>query len=126
MNERELLKQLIDALDKELPHKMQHIAAGQRFNARAALAQPEHEPVAWGNFKEDGTLVGLSQHPEDQANWMGRKPLYTTPPQRTWVGLTDEEIAEIEDGYIVDYRIPAGCGWNFAKDIEAKLKQKNT
>jgi hypothetical protein len=43
--------------------------------------QPEQEPVAWGNFKEDGTLVGLSQHPEDQANWMGRKPLYTTPPQ---------------------------------------------
>ena len=45
--------------------------------------------------------------------------------KREWVGLTDEEIAEIEDGYIVDYRIPAGCGWNFAKDIEAKLKEKN-
>ena len=45
--------------------------------------QPEQEPVAWGNFKEDGTLVGLSQHPEDQANWTNRKPLYTTPPKRT-------------------------------------------
>ena len=52
-------------------------------------------------------------------------PLYTTP-QRTWVGLTDEEIAEVEDEYIVDYRIPAGSAWNFAKDIEAKLKEKNT
>jgi len=49
-----------------------------------------------------------------------------TPPQRTWVGLTDEEIAEVEDEYIVDYRIPAGSAWNFAKDIEAKLKEKNT
>ena len=47
-------------------------------------------------------------------------------PQRTWVGLTDEEIAEVEDEYIVDYRIPAGSAWNFAKDIEAKLKEKNT
>jgi hypothetical protein len=46
-------------------------------------------------------------------------------PQRTWVGLTDEEIAEVEDEYIVDYRIPAGSAWNFAKDIEAKLKEKN-
>jgi hypothetical protein len=46
--------------------------------------------------------------------------------QRTWVGLTDEEIAEVEDEYIVDYRIPAGSAWNFAKDIEAKLKEKNT
>jgi hypothetical protein len=49
----------------------------------------------------------------------------TTPPQRTWVGLTDEEIAEVEDEYIVDYRIPAGSAWNFAQAIEAKLKQKN-
>jgi hypothetical protein len=47
-------------------------------------------------------------------------------PQRTWVGLTDEEIEEVEDEYIVDYRIPAGSAWNFAKDIEAKLKEKNT
>ncbi len=49
----------------------------------------------------------------------------TTPPQRTWVGLNDEEIAEVEDEYIVDYRIPAGSAWNFAKDIEAKLRSKN-
>jgi len=46
-------------------------------------------------------------------------------PERTWVGLTDEEIAEVEDEYIVDYRIPAGSAWNFAQAIEAKLKQKN-
>ena len=50
---------------------------------RQALAdaeQPAQEPVAWGNFKEDGTLVGLSQHHEDQENWTGLRPLYTTPP----------------------------------------------
>ena len=46
-------------------------------------------------------------------------------PERTWVGLTDEEIAIVEDEHIVDYRIPAGSAWNFAKDIEAKLKEKN-
>jgi len=55
--------------------------------------KPEQEPVAWGNFKEDGTLVGLSQHQEDQANWVGRKPLYTTPPQRK--PLTDEQIKDM-------------------------------
>jgi len=44
---------------------------------------------------------------------------------KQWVGLTDEEISEIEDEYIVDYRIPAGSAWNFAKDLEAKLKEKN-
>ena len=46
--------------------------------------------------------------------------------QRKWVGLTDEEIAEIEDEYTVNHRIPAGCAWNFARAIEAKLKEKNT
>jgi len=50
----------------------------------------------------------------------------TELPQRKWVGLTDEEIAIVEDEYIVDYRIPAGSAWNFAKDIEAALKDKNT
>jgi len=47
-------------------------------------------------------------------------PLYTTP-QRTWVGLTDEEIAELvcnlEDP---ENRIELG------QKIEAKLKEKNT
>ena len=42
--------------------------------------------------------------------------LYTTPPKRTWVGLTDED--EIPwDG--VDAK-------SFARAIEAKLKEKNT
>lgn len=32
------------------------------------------EPVAWGNFKDDGTLVGLAE--EKNENWIGAKPLY--------------------------------------------------
>jgi hypothetical protein len=42
-------------------------------------------------------------------------PLYTAPPKREWVGLTDEEIV--------------ACGWcdlRFARAIEAKLKERNT
>ena len=45
-----------------------------------APQQPVQEPVAWGNFTSEGTLVGLSQHTEDQTNWQGRKPLFTAPP----------------------------------------------
>ncbi len=45
------------------------------------------------------------------------------PPQRTWVGLTDEELQPIAD----EYRILFGS-WveDFARAIEAKLKEKNT
>jgi len=47
---------------------------------------------------------------------------YTTPPQRTWVGLTDEDLKILS----AEWRIVYGA-WmdDFAKDIEAKLKEKN-
>jgi hypothetical protein len=42
-----------------------------------------------------------------------------TPPQRTWVGLTDEEINDIVEDC-------DGVGWGVAQAIRAKLKEKNT
>ena len=47
------------------------------------------------------------------------KPLYTAPPQRKFIGLTDEEI---EDACWteVDQRMRS-----FARAIEAKLREKN-
>jgi len=47
----------------------------------------------------------------------GRVPLYTTP-QRTWVGLTDEEIESV-------YMNTMNFQQN-AKALETKLKEKNT
>jgi hypothetical protein len=63
----------------------------------------------------------------------GRKHITTEPllhpPQRTWVGLTNEETIAIELGL----RIPTGYRdaydlslHDFAQAIEAKLKEKNT
>ena len=49
----------------------------------------------------------------------GRVPLYTKPQQRTWVGLTDEEMNLI-------YAEPQTHIGQYAKAIEAKLKEKNT
>jgi hypothetical protein len=55
---------------------------------------------------------------------LGWDALYTTPPQRTWVGLTFAEICDAE--------VVATDGFNnfsevkFARAIEAKLKEKNT
>ena len=43
----------------------------------------------------------------------------TTPPQRTWVGLTDVEINEI-------WASQNKTGEQITRDIEAKLKEKNT
>ena len=52
-----------------------------------------------------------------------RVPLYTTPPQRTWVGLTDEEIVLIVAECAASHQ---HTDIHFAKAIEAKLKEKNT
>jgi hypothetical protein len=53
-------------------------------------------------------------------------PLYTTP-QRTWVGLSDEEIKEFDTWH--DNR-EEEVGWcnpsEIVAYIEAKLKEKNT
>ena len=47
-------------------------------------------------------------------------PVYTAPPKREWVGLTDEEIAQVvgsplDEVYLTDFR-----------RVIAKLKEKNT
>ena len=81
----------------------------------------KQEPVAWitngGNgelwwyqsskFDEEGNLIG--PNPDDI-------PLYTAPPKKEWVGLTEEDMEALflnEDGV------------RFARYIEAKLREKN-
>jgi len=67
--------------------------------------ETKDDPVAWEQFHEH--MAG---------------PNYVAP-QRTWVGLTDEDLKPICD----EWRIVYGA-WmhDFARDIEAKLKEKNT
>ena len=77
------------------------------------LAQPEQEPVAWWIPKAEQFCLPSSDGTRPFAKaW---EPLYTTPPQRKWVGLTDEEIKELDlSNYVQVVRI-----------VEAKLKDKN-
>lgn len=76
--------------------------------------QPVQEPVA---LVIDGFLV-KSELPEQYTGH-----LYTTPPKREWVGLTEEEIHNLDpasDSMLDQQRI------DFARATEAKLKKKNT
>ena len=78
------------------------------------LAQREQEPVA---LVIDGVLV-KSAIPE---KFTGH--LYIQPLQRTWVGLTDEEIEVLfQTAADADEEVHI----RFARAIEAKLKEKNT
>jgi hypothetical protein len=86
--------------------------------------QPEQEPVAWGVF--EGNLHDMfftQEEAQEMASLKGShaevRPLYTTPPQRTWVGLTDDEIDKTYETQVWDARR------SYARAIEAKLKEKN-
>ena len=109
---------------------------GYQSKKKAASAKLEQEPVAWRTFDGEGSYDYRSyENNEDYGYWWEERhpnhkgwvePLYTTPPQRPWVGLTDEDMSEIEkkvgiteddDGYIVS---------QIFKLTDAKLKEKNT
>ena len=55
-------------------------------------------------------------------------PIYTAPPEqerREWQGLTDEEISAISKS-IPGETVIGAAKRLFAREIEAKLKEKNT
>ena len=118
-------------VDEQTLEKIKHSITA----IKEALAQTQ-EPFAWAEFDgEGGYYLSLYENNETYAeDWNKRnpnhigwvEPIYKHPPQRTWVGLTDEDKHEIElragiteddDGYIVS---------QVFKLTEAKLKEKNT
>jgi hypothetical protein len=55
-------------------------------------AQPAQEPVAWGFKSVDGSIYDcISPESHDDCEGEYNVPLYTKPPQRPWVGLTEED-----------------------------------
>ena len=49
-----------------------------------------------------------------------------TQPQRTWVGLTDDEIIDVLHPLVMADISDEATDYEIARAIEAKLKQKNT
>ena len=86
----------------------------ERITERLAKHRPaqQQEPVAWLSTDCIGERYLCFTKPKDNDPV---QPLYTTPPKRQWVGLTDEERRQI----LLDDPID----WIAA--IEAKLKEKN-
>ena len=93
---------------------------------KEALAQPEQEPV--GEIVD--AIEGAFKCSFTKMLPVGTK-LYTTPPQHTWIGLTDKEIEEIwKIAMFTDYGIGAELSnqpfVHYARAIEAKLKERNS
>ena len=112
---REAMKQALEALESD---PISHAGLVSRKQAIAVLRQvlkTEQEPVLWLKTWPDGSLTVLKTKSHAFADHE-LEPLYTAPPKREWVGLTDEDMEALflnEDGV------------RFARYIEAKLKDKN-
>ena len=92
-------------------------------NCQPPKRKDVQEPVAWMTFTETGDEDDIHyENPEGHLleGWT-YKPLYTHPPKREWVGLTEDEIKECfkitPDQFLT---------WQIYRRIETKLKEKNT
>ena len=89
------------------------------------------EAIAWMVYTQDGQSVYVTDNPTDIQEGQRALPLYTAPPQRPWVGLTDKEIlADDVLRYYFGLNGGAGpvskSGRKIVDALEAKLKEKNT
>ena len=89
--------------------------------------QPEQEPVAYlVLFEGAGKLLEFKKVNYIHGAKVEHIPLYTTPPQRRWVGLEGEEIRSLWEEAIKPNRSTMTMVTSFARAIESKMKELNT
>lgn len=117
---REALKLALEALDQSattyFDKRDAAITAIKAALVTKDVSLPEQEPMVTKGEKGLTLHVGWDDLPA------GTK-LYTSPPQREWVGLTHNELIEI---YNRKKDWDTTNSWEYEQAIEAKLKEKNT
>ena len=114
----EFIKLVAEKAIKEALAKEKALQALHDENERLGLykdAYAEQEPLAWISTGPASMIHWTADKPAYGDDWV---PLYTTPPQRTWVGLTAKEKHEFRYSHMTTA--------DFIDAIEAKLKEKNT
>ena len=102
----ELVDKDIEWHDKSPTRKFCNQAA--HFLRQAIEQAEKQEPEAWAEITKEYTAI--SSDPFENAI-----PLYTAPPKREWVGLTEDEKQFFK-----------AMGFSGIDIVEAKLKEKNT
>ena len=123
---KEALRLALEAL-KTIDDAMPFPVAKLAIKECTAALEAKDEPVAWRirctDPMRDWVLMYRYPKTEEQFSNEEIQPLYTCSPQRTWVGLTDDEILKFRD------IVPNTLGYDlieFARAIEAKLRSKTT
>lgn len=134
MTKDEALKLALKALERSMEAGLTGIKVDEAITAlHQALEQPsdsvEQEPFAYlyhdtvsaefANPLADSTLLVLAC--DRNQNGRNETPLYTAPPSKPWVSLTDEDIAKGAKQSWVDKQAFESAVWW----AEGKLKEKN-
>lgn len=134
MDKDEALKLALEALEFYYDLYKEKGDANAITAIKAVLAQPEQEPVAWNVVDPTGKIVATEMNSvRGWARIEGYKPTVegllgfheqgwrvvpTTPPQRKWVGLDDEDMKELRE---TNLHLLYGAMW-----AARKLREKNT
>ena len=117
MTKNEALRMAIEVFDM-YGNKMNSAFADEAYQAcKQALAETQ-EPVAYvcidSDAKETSNIISveLQCHTE----------LYTTPPSREWVGLSDRELFNLSQQCDLNHILGL---IDYGRAIEAKLREKN-
>lgn len=84
-----------------------------------ALRNAQVEPVAWmlvNAYGEADDITYEDPMGDLPEGWTCR-PLYTQPPRREWLGLTDAELEELSDMRLGSY--------DLCLEVEVRLEEKN-
>lgn len=90
--------------------------------------ETKQEPVAWrfrsGTWFNREVQWRYIDTLDGAEGLRGLQPLYTAPPKREWVGMTDDAVFELADTNLYEGGKNFGV-LAFAKAIEQALKEKN-
>ncbi len=126
---REAAQQALEALEicaVRQEHQWHGLQQVQIVKAalRAALEQPEQEPVAW---LDEEINCAYTPQELDGCSADGLLPLYTHPPRREWRSLSEEEIRDLWSWSATAEaeRTATTQQHAFARAVEAALKERN-
>jgi hypothetical protein len=124
--------QLALELIEPIAHNSTDDPRGKAYEAITALRQAletEQEPFEYWNAVEGWVKIDEVREHFDavgcgtiyKSAGEGRSPLYTAPPKKQWVSLTDQEVWQAIDNVL------EGGGWlDVARVLEQAFKEKNT
>ena len=131
-----LVRDMMTIAAREVPRGLpyaefaMHALADAERRSRTTPPLPAQEPAfGWINSSE---LAQARLHGGSVNMWLEKYdcdfPVYTAPPQRPWVGLTEGEREEIVSGYTIGpgFELEAvGDVGSVARAVEDKLKERN-